>query len=210
MAPAPIIDDNQARINRIEQRIRSLHVYDGVIGWDGYDDLPVAALPVEFRIPDIERYTGIGCHRIHLQLYNAAMRGHRLDEAQMIMLFPLSLSGAAQRWFASLDPSRRRTWADLGQKFIRQYSFNTIVDVSRRELEALRQRLDESVTSFISRWREKIAQIIDRPSECDQISMIMGSLQHRFARHLMGFPQTDFRSLVQVLYGIKEGISRGL
>ena len=85
------------------------------------------------------------------------MRGHRLDESQMIMLFPLLLSGAAQRWFASLDPSRRRTWADLGQEFIRQYSFNTVVDVSRRELEALRQRPDESVTSFISRWREKIA-----------------------------------------------------
>ena len=31
----------------------------------------------------------------------------------MIMLFSLSLNGAAQRWFASLDPSRRRTWADL-------------------------------------------------------------------------------------------------
>ena len=188
VTPAPIIDDTQARIDRIEQRIRSLHVSDGVIGWDGYDDLPVAALPVEFRMPDIERYIGIGCPRIHLQLYNAVMREHRLDEAQMIMLFPLSLSGAAQRWFSSLDPSRRRTWADLGQEFIRQYSFNTVVDVSRRELEALRQRPDESVTSFISRWREKIAQIIDRPSERDQISMIMRSLQPRFARHLMGFP----------------------
>ena len=44
----------------------SLHVSDGVIGWDGYDDLPVAALPIEFRMPDIERYTGIGCPRIHL------------------------------------------------------------------------------------------------------------------------------------------------
>ena len=149
MAPAPIIDNTQARIDRLEQRIRSLHVSDGVIGWDGYDDLPVAALPVEFRMPDIERYTGIGCPRIHLQLYSTVMRGHRLDEAQMIMLFPLSLSGAAQRWFASLDPSRHRTWADLGQEFIRQYSFNTVVDVSRRELEALRQRPDESVTSFI-------------------------------------------------------------
>ena len=73
----------------------------------------------------------------------------------MIMLFPLSLSGAAQRWFASLDPSRRRTWADLGQEFIRQYSF--IVDVSRRELEALRQGSYETITSFIFRWREKIA-----------------------------------------------------
>ena len=170
----------------------------------------MAALPVEFRMPDIERYTGIGCPRIHLQLYSTVMRGHRLDEAQMIMLFPLSLSGVAQRWFASLDPSRRRTWADLGQEFIRQYSFNTVVDVSQRELEALGQRPDESVTSFISRWREKIAQIIDRPSERDQIGMIMRSLQPRFARHLMGFPQTDFGSLVQALYGIEEGISRGL
>ena len=73
VAPAPIIDDTQARIDRIEQRIRSLHVPDGVVDWDGYDDLPVAALPVEFRMPDIERYTGIGCPRLHLQLYSAVM-----------------------------------------------------------------------------------------------------------------------------------------
>ena len=37
----------------------------------------------------------------------------------MIMLFPLSLSGAAQRWFTLLDPLRRRTWADLGHEFIK-------------------------------------------------------------------------------------------
>ena len=84
------------------------------------------------------------------------------------------------------------------------------MDVSLRELEALRQRPDESVTSFISRWRWKIAQIIDRPSKRDQINMIMRSLQPRFARHLMGFPHTNFGSLVQALYGIEEAISRGL
>ena len=74
---------------------------------------------VEFRMPNIERYIGIGCPHIHLQLYNAVMRGHRLDEAQMIMSFPLSLSGAAQHRFASLDPLRRRIWVDLEQEFIR-------------------------------------------------------------------------------------------
>ena len=58
---------------------------------------------------------GIRFHHIHLQLYSAVMREHVLDESQMTMLFPLSLSGAAQRWFASLDPLRRMTWADLGQ-----------------------------------------------------------------------------------------------
>ena len=40
--------------------------------------------------------------------------------------------------------------------------------------------------------------------------MIMKSLQPRFARHLMGFPRTDFGSLVQALYGIEEVIARGL
>ena len=40
--------------------------------------------------------------------------------------------------------------------------------------------------------------------------MILRSLQPRFARHLMGFPHTNFRSLVQALYGIEDGIARGL
>ena len=170
----------------------------------------MVALLIEFHMSDIKRYMGIGCPCIHLQLYSAIMRGHRLDETQMIMLCPLSLSGVAEHWFASLDPSRCRTWADLGHEFIRQYSFNTVVDVSRGELEAHMQRPDESVTSFISRWREKIAQIIDGPSEHNQINITMPSLQPRFARHLMGFPQTDFGSLVQAHYGIEEGIARGL
>ena len=66
VAPAQIVDDTQARIDRIEQRMRSLHVSDGIMGWDGYDDLTVATLHVEFRMLDIERYTRIGCPRIHL------------------------------------------------------------------------------------------------------------------------------------------------
>ena len=124
---------------------------DRVVTWEDFDGAPVASLPAKFRMPEIERYTGIGCHRIHLRLYSTVMRVHGLDEAQMVMLFPMSLSGAAQHWFASLDASRRRTWDDLAQEFLRQFAFNTVIDVSRRELEALRQRLEESVTSFISR-----------------------------------------------------------
>ena len=57
----------------------------------------------------------------------------------------------------------------MAQEFLRKFSFNIVVDVSRRKLEALRQRTDESVSSFISCWCGKIAEIIDRPSERDWI-----------------------------------------
>ncbi|RVW29098.1 Retrovirus-related Pol polyprotein from transposon 17.6 [Vitis vinifera] len=209
-SPIPASEDPYARMDKLEQKLRQMRTSEGAITWEDFDGAPVASLSAKFRMPEIERYTGIGCPRIHLRLYSTVMRAHGLDDAQMVMLFPMSLSGAAQRWFASLEVSRRRTWDDLAQEFLRQFAFNTVIDVSRRELEALRQRPEESVTSFISRWREKISQIIDRPPEKDQISMIMRSLQPRFARHLMGFPHTDFGSLVQALYGIEEGIARGL
>eukprot|EP00261_Vitis_vinifera_P028366 XP_010662558.1 PREDICTED: uncharacterized protein LOC100853663 [Vitis vinifera] len=208
--PTPTSEDPHARMDRLEQGLRQLRASDRATTWEGFDGVPVASLPAKFRMPDIERYTGIGCPRLHLRLYSTVMRAHGLDEPQMITLFPLSLSGAAQRWFTSLEASRRRTWDDLAQEFLRQFSFNTVVDVSRRELEALRQISDESVSSFISRWRGKIAEIIDRPSERDQIQMVLRSLQPRIARHVVGAPFTDFGSLVMALYDVEDGISRGL
>ena len=182
VAPPPVTvptltsEDPHARMDSLKQRLRQLRTSDKAVTWEDFDGAPVASLPAKFRLPEIERYTGIGCHRIHLRLYSTIMRAHGLDNAQIIMFFPISLSGAAQRWFTSLDVSHRWTWDDLAQEFLRQYAFNTVIDVSRRELEALRQRLEESITSFISRWREKISQVIDRPSKRDQISMIMRSL----------------------------------
>ena len=113
-------------------------------------------------MPKIERYIGRGYPRTHLRLYIIVMGTHKLDEDQMLMLFPMSLSGVAQSWYASLDASRRRTWEDLTQEFLRHFAFNTMVDVSRRELEAMRQGSEEIVTSFISHLREKIVKMVDR------------------------------------------------
>ena len=90
-----------------------MRVSDSSSAWDDLESIPVASLPAKFRMLDIERYTSVGCPRIHLRLYNTVMRAHGLDESHMITMFPLSLSGAAQRWFTSLESSRRRTWDDL-------------------------------------------------------------------------------------------------
>ncbi|RVW18273.1 hypothetical protein CK203_114409 [Vitis vinifera] len=205
VTPVTVIEDPHSRMDRLEQRIRRMRDLDEMISWDDPEDVPVATLPVGFRMPDIERYTGVGCPRIHLRLYSTVMRALGLDEAQLLTLFPLSLSGVTQRWYASLESSRRRTWEDLAQEFLRQYSFSGDTSVTCRELEFLRQGSDESVSSFISRWREKAAEMIERPTERDQMSMFLRSLHPRFARHLTGVPFRDFRSLVQALFDVNDG-----
>ena len=71
-----------------------MRVSDGAINWDDFDGASVASLPAQFRILETEKCMGIGCPKIHLRLYSSVMRAHGLDEAQLIMLFPMSLSGA--------------------------------------------------------------------------------------------------------------------
>ena len=164
-------------------------------------------------MPNIERFIGIRCPRAHLKLLSLVMRALARDDTHLVALFPLSWSGAAQQWFALLHPSRRRTWGELAQKFLREYSSNISIDVLRRELSALRQGLDENVASFLTRWREKMTLIIsDRPLERERehVQMVVRRLQPRISRHLIGVPFNNFTSLTSALFSVEEGIARGL
>ena len=71
-----------------------MRVSDGLDVWDDFEGMPVASLPVKFRIANIERYTGMVCPRLHLRLYSTVMRAHGLDESQMITLFAISEWGS--------------------------------------------------------------------------------------------------------------------
>ena len=72
----------------------------------------------------------------------------------------------------------------------------------------MRQGFDESVSSFISRWREKFVLVIDRPTKREQIRMVVRRLQPKIARHVIGVPFTDFGSLVMVFFSVKDGLAR--
>ena len=108
-----------------------MRVVEGQSIWDDIDGVLVASLPPKFKMPDIDHYMGIGCPRIHLRFYSAVIRAYGLDEMQMIMHFPLSLSGAMQHWYTSLDALCRHTWEDLAHEFLSQYAFNSDIDLSR-------------------------------------------------------------------------------
>ena len=53
-------------MDRTEQCIRQLRVFDSSSAWDDLDSIPVVSLPTKFRMLDFERYIGVGCPCIHL------------------------------------------------------------------------------------------------------------------------------------------------
>ncbi|RVW60409.1 hypothetical protein CK203_089901 [Vitis vinifera] len=75
----PTIEDTrlaeqEAKVERLESMMRQIRLQDGGLTWDDRDGIPAASLPAKFRMPDIERYSGIGCPKIHLRLYSTVMR----------------------------------------------------------------------------------------------------------------------------------------
>ena len=95
IVPVQTIDASDDRISRVEQILRQLRVVKGMDVWDGFYSTLMNPLPPKFWMPDMERYTGRGCSHTHLRIYSQSMRGMDLDEAQLIMLFLLSLSSMA-------------------------------------------------------------------------------------------------------------------
>ena len=105
--PAVVVQDD--RLARLERTVRQLRISESPDLWDESEGPAVTPLPPKFQMPDMERYTGQGDPRSHLRLYRHMLTGCGLDESQILALFPRSLTGLAQRWYATIEPSHKRT-----------------------------------------------------------------------------------------------------
>ena len=99
-----------------------------------------------------------------------------LDEKQTLHAFPLSLTRGASKWYYSLDPSKTKVWNELVELFMDQFIFNTMIDVTLRDLETTKQKVGETFFKYMIRWKGKESRMVNRPNEKDQINMIIKNL----------------------------------
>jgi hypothetical protein len=89
----------------------------------------------------------------HIARYLMQLGEASADEAFRIRYFPLSLTGPAFTWFASLPTQSIYSWKDLEQKFYAHYFIGSnkkkLID-----LTTLRQRHNETPMEFLRRFRE--------------------------------------------------------
>ena len=80
--------------------------------WDDRDRILAASLLAKFYMLDIKHYSGVGCPKIHLRLYSTIMRAHGLDDAQLVVFFPMSMGQLRDGLHQSSlrDLAHRRMW----------------------------------------------------------------------------------------------------
>ena len=115
--------------------------------------------------------------------------------------------GAAFRWFLNLDGARAKSWEDICCEFHNQYKYNIEVDVPRRDLETTMQELKESFSTCITKWRSKAAQMMNRLSKEEQLTMVVKNLLPHKYLFTQYFP--NFKALIATGTQFEDAINNG-
>ena len=69
-------------------------------------------------------------------------------------------------------------------------------DIIRRDLETTKQESKESFSTFITKWRAKVAQMMSRPSEEEQLAMVVMNLLPIYHKYLFAQYFPNFKALI--------------
>ncbi|TNV98132.1 hypothetical protein C5H24_12630, partial [Xylella fastidiosa] len=143
--------------------------------------------------------------------YVGTLSMYDVGKDAMGQMFQQTLTGPALRWFLNLDISKKRTWEDIGAAFVAQYNYNIQLEMTVRELESTKIGKNESFADFVKRWRGKASQMMERPSEKEQMRIITRNLEPDFAKHLVVFQTTaDFKTFYEAGLAVEDALRSGI
>ncbi|KAJ9170390.1 hypothetical protein P3X46_018502 [Hevea brasiliensis] len=167
----------------------------GLLDADDFDIQLDGNLPEKIKMPDLAKFDGTGDPKTHLRSYLIVMKTTVLTKNQVTQFFSMSLEGVASSWYHGLEATVRKDWEELVRRFVQQYSYNTALDVTLRDLETTRQKPNETFSEYLLRWRKKAMKMTNRPAEKDQVRLVVKSLQPSYYEKLCYYPLATFEQL---------------
>ena len=116
-------------------------------------------LPHKFRMPLIESYDRVKDLLDHLQTFKTLMHLQGVADEIMCRAFPTMLKGLARIWFSRLTPNSISTFKELSTQFTSHFIGEHRYKKSTTCLMSIRQREDETLRSYITRFNKKVLSI---------------------------------------------------
>ena len=145
-------------------------------------EIPI--LPLSLITGYYKKFDGTGDPRIHLSQYIITMSTTKAPMSVVAKLFVLSLEGMAVNWYHGLEKSIQADWKELCSTFLKQYEYNTKLEVSIRDLELTKQRSNESFSDFLIKFMNKAGLMKNKLAEKDQVRMVVRNVSPNLIERL--------------------------
>ena len=115
--------------------------------------------PHKFRMLQMDSYDGVKDPLDHLETFKTLMHLQGVADEIMCRAFPTMLKGAARIWFSRLTPDSISTFKELSAQFTVHFIGGHRYKRSTACLMSIKQREDETLRSYISRFNKEALSI---------------------------------------------------
>ena len=154
-------------------------------------------LPHKFCMPHIDSYDGVKDPLDHLETFKTLMHLQGVAVEIMCRAFPTTLKGAARIWFSRLTPNSVSTFKELSTQFTAHFIGGHRYKKSTACLMSIKQREDEMLRSYISRFNKE-ALSIDEANDKILVAAFTNRLQK--GKFLFSLYKNDPKTMSKVLY----------
>ena len=154
-------------------------------------------LPQKFCMPQIESYNGAKDPLDHLESFKTLMHLQEVADEIICRAFPTTLKGPARIWFSRLTPNSISTFKELSAQFTSHFIGGHRYKKSTACLMSIRQREDETLRSYITRFNKEALSINETD---DKILVIAFTNGLRKGKFLFSLYKNDPKTMSDVLY----------
>src|SRR6185503_21042980 len=91
-----------------------------------------------------------------------------------------------------------------------RYNCNIQAKTSEHELSILKQKENEGFTTYLSRWRETAALLVDPPKKKEMVRLFISNLTHKYKQHLKFLPLSTFEAVYDIGINIKDELMKSV
>ena len=154
-------------------------------------------LPHKFRMPQIDSYDGVKDPLDHLETFKTLMQLQGVADEIICRAFPMTLKGAARIWFNRLTPGSISTFKELSAQFTAHFIVGHRYKRSMACLISIKQREEETLRSYISRFNKKALSIDEVDNKILMAAFMNGLRKGKF---LFSLYKNDPKIMSEVLY----------
>ncbi|KAL2503857.1 Ribonuclease H [Abeliophyllum distichum] len=121
------------------------------------NDLKVMEIPVNFRMPLMDKYKRRGDPSDYINIYKTKLQGQ--SPAVKCQNFHTTLVSDAKRWYNKLKPGRIRSWHQLKREFFNAFIGNRTMIADIAQLNDIQQNEWKTVKSYFKRFSNVINKI---------------------------------------------------
>ncbi|XP_043714985.1 uncharacterized protein LOC122663372 [Telopea speciosissima] len=157
-------------------------------------------LPRGFKPPTFETYDGKGDPNDHISYFNAMMMVYGGSDVVSYRSFPTSLKEPTTLWFAKLKPNSIRSFTELAKTFMSRFQSRVKQKKTAANLLVVKQRPDESIRDYITRFNAKSLEIKDLDDAMAFNTLHNGVTNHDLVKLLTLDPVTTMPQLLDRCY----------